>query len=1092
MNTNFRIRDRRRRTMLDSWRMMNCHCHYLLLISLVVVFVGVKGLNDDEDMKIEQLNLEPSSVLLFHASKERRRKLSHHDVYSLFHNHTNSNSTNSSHNKWKNLYTGFTELPEDGGHVDEDTLELIQQHNLRIQEWEEQRQYSRYEHDLRRRRRRLQQGEEEQPQDQQWVPLSQGYGTHYATVWVGSPTPQRKSVIVDTGSHYTAFPCKGCVGCGEEYHTDLYFDYEASKTFVPLGCDECSNGAKCTDNRCILTQSYTEGSSWTAFQAQDVFFCGGTNVLDAADPNDRRFATEFQFGCQMHETGLFVTQLADGIMGLSAHDATFPQQLYRKNKLSHNMFSLCFRQEMTVSKKGITAGVMTLGGYDASIHTQPIRYAKNVAARTGGWYTIYVKNVFLRTNNNADQVLMKIPIQRSVLNSGKGIIVDSGTTDTYLHESIKSVFSHAWKEVTGTPYSNSPIRLTTLELERLPTILLQIRADPNSPSPIEEGDLIHKLDPTSPQDIVLAIPAIHYMEYSPSKDLFTSRLYFTETKGGVLGANAMQGHDVVFDYENARIGFAPSNCKKTFPTAEQTPTVTSGVEHIPGSVVSHSLDCQLSSPSLVTSCLDYIRSDYSDIEQTCSSNPSLVLKGKETWSSLIYGFAKPGGQSCEKVLSTDTNEEEVNCDASVGVCWKRTECEIPCQSNLWRNPVFAANNCNVEATKEEWSICTHDCQQSRFMTNNNMDNNCHTEQRICHVDECATRHPCKVPFIVHAIFELRGVHPYQFTSTSKQTFVQSFCSSLGQNFTLSEGDVKVLTPLPLFLNNQGQEDDNNDVAGVKLVLEVSITNTQSDNSCKEIDLYPLARIAHDMHVELERESFVERLLTSAVGSDQFFQPLSPVHIKTSHMVASWTIKTNVDGGKVHDHALDPYLGKLDYIFVISYYVSTIPSIVSIIISLFIVYIYLTKGYTQKNQHDDKHINGNNNPNQHKNSKQYSKRFHINCPNPLNLAHKKFMRSYHHMKGMMYPEKQEKISKKTDKKSLILNEGGGLLHAYDDDDASTASESSSIVPTIKLSKSSKTFYDLESSHNMKKLEKKRTIRKKEMMQYRSKLNSIILN
>ena len=306
--------------MLDSWRMMNCHCHYLLLISLVVVFVGVKGLNDDEDMKIEQLNLEPSSVLLFHASKERRRKLSHHDVYSLFHNHTNSNSTNSSHNKWTNLYTGFTELSEDGGHVDEDTLELIQQHNLRIQEWEEQRQYSRYEHDLRRRRRRLQQGEEEQSQDQQWVPLSQGYGTHYATVWVGSPTPQRKSVIVDTGSHYTAFPCKGCVGCGEEYHTDLYFDYEASKTFVPLGCDECSNGAKCTDNRCILTQSYTEGSSWTAFQAQDVFFCGGTNVLDAADPNDRRFATEFQFGCQMHETGLFVTQLADGIMGRKTHD----------------------------------------------------------------------------------------------------------------------------------------------------------------------------------------------------------------------------------------------------------------------------------------------------------------------------------------------------------------------------------------------------------------------------------------------------------------------------------------------------------------------------------------------------------------------------------------------------------------------------------------------------------------------------------------------------------------------------------------------------------------------------------------------------
>lgn len=32
----------------------------------------------------------------------------------------------------------------------------------------------------------------------QAVPLSQGYGTHFASLWVGTPTPQRKTVIVDT------------------------------------------------------------------------------------------------------------------------------------------------------------------------------------------------------------------------------------------------------------------------------------------------------------------------------------------------------------------------------------------------------------------------------------------------------------------------------------------------------------------------------------------------------------------------------------------------------------------------------------------------------------------------------------------------------------------------------------------------------------------------------------------------------------------------------------------------------------------------------------------------------------------------------
>ena len=44
--------------------------------------------------------------------------------------------------------------------------------------------------------------------------------THYAHVYVGTPA-QRVSVIVDTGSHHTAFPCSGCKSCGK--HTDPYF-----------------------------------------------------------------------------------------------------------------------------------------------------------------------------------------------------------------------------------------------------------------------------------------------------------------------------------------------------------------------------------------------------------------------------------------------------------------------------------------------------------------------------------------------------------------------------------------------------------------------------------------------------------------------------------------------------------------------------------------------------------------------------------------------------------------------------------------------------------------------------------------------------
>ena len=59
------------------------------------------------------------------------------------------------------------------------------------------------------------------------APLFEGIGTHYAHIYVGTP-PQRVSVIVDTGSHHTAFPCEGCSNCGT--HTDAYYKPSASSS----------------------------------------------------------------------------------------------------------------------------------------------------------------------------------------------------------------------------------------------------------------------------------------------------------------------------------------------------------------------------------------------------------------------------------------------------------------------------------------------------------------------------------------------------------------------------------------------------------------------------------------------------------------------------------------------------------------------------------------------------------------------------------------------------------------------------------------------------------------------------------------------
>ena len=85
-------------------------------------------------------------------------------------------------------------------------------------------------------------------------------------------------------------------------------------------------------------------------------------------------------------------------------------------------------------------------------------------------------------------------------------------TDTYLSKSLARQFSKIWKKVTGMEYTHAPIYLTQNQLHRLPTILVQCQAASGSDgtprsAPYFAGQA-GDLDPDSPQDLLLAIPAV--------------------------------------------------------------------------------------------------------------------------------------------------------------------------------------------------------------------------------------------------------------------------------------------------------------------------------------------------------------------------------------------------------------------------------------------------------------------------------------------------------------------------------------------------------------------------------------------------------
>jgi len=234
----------------------------------------------------------------------------------------------------------------------------------------------------------------------------------------------------------------------------------------------------------------------------------------------------FTFGCQLRETGLFRTQFPDGIMGMAMHPSSFPSRLYKAGAVPNTTFSLC------LSRSG---GTINLGG-GAIDARGPMAFT--TMRRYYGWYGVSVARMHVGTREMLQGM--------EGFARGKGTILDSGTTDTFLPESIAAPFKLAWKASTGKKYSTSNVEYTFEEFSKLPRITFT---------------MIDGLEWT--------LENYDYME--PKKDddsrkpwkgtkKWISRLYVDERNGAVLGANAMLHRDVFFDAEAGVVGMARADC----------------------------------------------------------------------------------------------------------------------------------------------------------------------------------------------------------------------------------------------------------------------------------------------------------------------------------------------------------------------------------------------------------------------------------------------------------------------------------------------------------------------------------------------------
>ena len=358
------------------------------------------------------------------------------------------------------------------------------------------------------------------------LPLYQGYGSHYFELYIGSPYPQRQTLLVDTGSDHIAIPCSQCKDCGS--HADPFFHEKKSHTFAYISCSE--------NDRCDITASYAEGSSWKGVLAQDAVHLGRIK--------EHSFQFEPQFVCMEENDNEFREQLANGIVGMSASQRSFPSQLFSSGVMPQNSFSLCYRHDLYASRRGTIAGTITFGGVDQRFYGDDtgMKYA-NLFTRNG-LYFVNIRKIWLH-DESTDTFLSATSEFEFVSPSNKvrgrsrysEAILDSGTTSCHLQLSYKELFDKAWKELTGKSFPSDEINISPEELKLWPTIIIQLQGSltvaHKRNSVVSDSPRIarYRLEEEYPNDVFVALHPSQYMKYTISSASYRPQLSFDNKFG---------------------------------------------------------------------------------------------------------------------------------------------------------------------------------------------------------------------------------------------------------------------------------------------------------------------------------------------------------------------------------------------------------------------------------------------------------------------------------------------------------------------------------------------------------------------------------
>ena len=364
---------------------------------------------------------------------------------------------------------------------------------------------------------------------------------YYTSLYVGH-NKVRQTYILDTGSSIMSSPCSPCPDCG--VNKNPYY-YDINHNHKPLKCNSkicklvpdtnCIIKKFLSSNRCGFSVRRESGDGIAGYYLKDIVFFETDKQYHNSPMRNKVYRSyALPIGCTTAEFGKFKKLSKDGIMGLNNSPKSFISLLHNLKVVNRNVFTLCF---------GLRGGYMSLGEVDKSFHKEDIQYVPLIPSNIS--YLIQLDSI-----NVGDNLFN--PVRLPIVSN-----IDTGNTISYFPSKIfKAVtnqffkYCHKQEGNCGNFTYNKIAGYCAPFSDRESLFKSVYHFWPNITLHFGKAEYIWR--PIN----------YYYYIYNETERKACLGFNFHLSDEIILGTNFIHGHDIIFDREKQRIGFARADCSR--------------------------------------------------------------------------------------------------------------------------------------------------------------------------------------------------------------------------------------------------------------------------------------------------------------------------------------------------------------------------------------------------------------------------------------------------------------------------------------------------------------------------------------------------